>query len=148
MKNPYAQYQDVTVVGKDQLELTIMLYDGAIAFLHQARHHIDNNNIEQSHDFLTKAKRIVTYLISTTDLQNIPPDGRELATNLLRLYAFCYERIGTANLTKDAAEVDNAINVLNTLREGWIELKASGTWTPPEDGVSQIDEHLLELGQA
>ena len=147
MHNPYQQYQNVSVAGKNQLELMLMLYDGAINFLRQAQAHIHSGNIEPAHNDLIKAKRIVMHLISTLDPERVPPEGKDLVSNLLRLYVFCYERITTANLKKDGAEAAAAIGVLQKLREGWAQLRASGTYSPAT-APPVIDQPTIDLAEA
>jgi len=146
MKNAYEQYKSVTVVGKDPLQLMVMLYDGAISSLNHAKRHISEGSIEQAHNELQRAKQIVIYLLSSLNPSQGTDAERQLSSNLSRLYAFCYERIGAANLKKDPAEIDAVITVLDKLRAGWVELRQSGAWTPPQP--CQNDEHVIELAEA
>ena len=145
MMYPYEQYRNARVAGKNQLELMLMLYDGAIRFLRQASAHTADGEPEPAHTNFTQAKRIVVHLISALDPERAEPESRDLIDNLLRLYAFCYERIGMANLKKDPADADAALAVLEKLREGWAELHAGG-WQP--QATPPVDQATINIAQA
>ena len=147
MREPHLSYQNLAVAGKNQLELMLILYDGAIGFLRKARPCIREQRIEEAHDHLMKAKRIVGHLCTTLDLPNVPPEGEELVGSLHQLYMFCYERIGMANLKKDEADLDAALNVLEMLREGWSELEESGEWQP-EPAPPVFDKPTINIAEA
>lgn len=134
-KNPYEQYKAASVVGKSQLDLTIMLYDGAIRLLRQAGRKLEERQPTQANLLLVKAKRIILYLGTS-----LGPQKNELADNLRRLYGFAYEKVGSANFKKDRNEIDEALTVLTRLREGWVELREQqmAAVQKPESPVSQL----------
>ena len=45
--------------------------------------------------------------------------GGEVSRDLDRLYEFALDQLSQANLTRTAAGVDNALQVMSTLEEGW-----------------------------
>ena len=45
MNNPYQQYQQNSVFTANPEDLTLMLYNGLIKFLNQAKAQIEGNNI-------------------------------------------------------------------------------------------------------
>lgn len=147
MRDPHQSYQNLAVAGKNQLELMLLLYDGAIGFLRKARPCIREKRIEEAHNNLMKAKRIVAHLCTTIDPPAVPPDGKELVEGLQQLYLFCYERIGMANLKKNESNLDAALCVLEMLREGWCELKKSGKWQP-EEAVPVFDKSTINIAEA
>ena len=126
MGNPLYEYKEASVAGEGQLKLIIMLYEGAMKYLNQARENIKRNEIEQAHDNLTKAKRIIMHFLSTTD-----PETGELALNLHKLYLFLYEKIAQANMRKSCSDIDDASRILTKLLEGWRELRQQAV--PPAD---------------
>ncbi len=147
MRDPHLSYQNLAVAGKNQLELTLMLYDGAIGFLRKAKPCIREKRIEEAHNHLVKAKRIVAHLCTTIDLSAVPPDGEELVESLQQLYMFCHERIGMANLKKNESDLDAALCVLEMLREGWGELQKSSKWQP-EEAVPAFDKPTINIAEA
>jgi len=131
MGDPFREYSEASVAGEGQLKLIIMLYEGAGRFLNQARESINRNNIEEAHNNLVKAKRIIVHFLTTTN-----PESGELAMNLHRLYIFLYEKIAVANMRKDPAEIDAALRILTKLLDGWRELQKqavpAATPVPPQ----------------
>lgn len=125
MGDPLREYTEASVAGEGQLKLIIMLYEGAGRFLNQAREHINRNEVEEAHNNLVKAKRIIVHFLSTTN-----PESGELAMNLHRLYVFLYEKIAVANMRKDPAEIDAALRILTKLLEGWRELQKQAVSVP------------------
>jgi len=133
MDNPVFEYKEASVAGEGQLKLIIMLYEGAARYLNLARENVRRNEIEQAHNNLTKAKRIIVHFLSTTN-----PETSELAMNLHKLYVFLYEKISVANMRKSCAEIEDASRILNKLLDGWRELQQQATAPPqgPAGGVS------------
>ncbi|VBB05547.1 flagellar protein flis [Lucifera butyrica] len=113
--NPYDHYKRMQVETASQGRLIIMLYDGALKNLHTAQASIAAKNIEQAHRSLIKAQNIVSELNNTLNMEA----GGEVAQNLRKLYQFVNRRLVQANVSKDTALIQDAIDVLSTLKEGW-----------------------------
>ena len=135
MVDALKEYSEATVAGAGQLKLIIMLYEGAERFLNQARGHIERNEVEEAHNNLTKAKRIVAHFLSTNN-----PESGELGMNLHRLYLFLYEKVATANLQKSVEEIDAAMHILNKLLEGWKDLQQQEMPTPVTAPLHQTSQ--------
>ena len=123
MKDPthsYQAYYKTNVQTSDQLSLIIMLYDGMIRFMKKAVVKIEQGEIEEAHNYLVRSKEIITELMSTLKIE----DGGDIANNLKELYLYSFKKIVEANLKKDPAMVQEVIQVMNNLRQGWIQIKA------------------------
>ena len=94
-----------------------------------------------------KAKRIVAHLCTTIDLPDLSPEGTQLVESLQQLYMFCFERIGMANLKKDESDLNAALGVLETLREGWNDLEASGEWQS-DKAPPVFDKPTINIAEA
>lgn len=116
----YQAYYKTNVQTSDQLTLIIMLYDGMIRFLKKAVVKIEEGEIEEAHNYLVRSKEIIGELMSTLKIE----DGGEIANNLKELYLYSFKKIVEANLKKDPVMVQEVIQVMNNLREGWIQIKA------------------------
>jgi flagellar protein FliS len=92
-----------------------MLYDAAIRHCESGKAAIRAGVIEQQNDYLTKAQRIVSELMCSLDMEH----GGEIAQNLLGLYTYCNNELVNANIEDRPECVDNAIGVLNELRDAW-----------------------------
>lgn len=116
----YQAYYKTNVQTSDQLTLIIMLYDGMIRFLKKAVVKIEQGEIEEAHNYLVRSKEIIGELMSTLKIE----DGGEIANNLKELYLYSFKKIVEANLKKDPVMVQEVIQVMNNLREGWMQIKA------------------------
>ncbi len=116
--NPYLnQYKKAQVQTASPEQILIMLYDGAIRFLNQAKVHMQNKDIEQSHTNIIKAQRIITEFMSSLDIEL----GGEMAQNLFNLYEYLHHRLVHANIKKDEEAIDEVLGHLRSLKNTWEE---------------------------
>ena len=114
--NPYLkQYQQTQVQTASPEKILIMLYDGAIQFLNKAKIGIDNMNIEETHNNIVSAQRIISEFMNTLDMKA----GGELAKNLYNLYEYLHYRLVQANVKKDPVMVDEVLGHLKDLKQTW-----------------------------
>lgn len=116
--NPYLnQYKKAQVQTASPEQILLMLYDGAIRFLNQAKVHMENKNVEESHTNIIKAQRIITEFMSSLDMDL----GGEMAANLFNLYEYLHYRLVQANIKKDLEAIDEVLGHLRSLRQTWEE---------------------------
>ena len=65
---------------------------------------------------LNKAVNVITALADSLDMEK----GGEISNNLSKLYEFINMRLLNANLNNDPLMLDEAVRVLNELREAWV----------------------------
>jgi flagellar protein FliS len=111
--NSYLKTQIMTASGE---QLMLMLYDGCLRFMEQAKIKIEEKDLHDSHEMLTKAKRIILELLTTLDY-NV---DKELCENLSGIYNYCYRLLLAANLNQDIEPVDEVIGLLKPLRDTWL----------------------------
>ena len=116
--NPYKRYQQTRVETAGPLQLVIMLYDGAIRFVHQAQQAILDKKPMLANEYLQRAQDIVNELMITLN-----PEAGEIAANLRSLYEFMIYRLVQANLRKDPEMLEDVAGLLSTLRSAWAELQ-------------------------
>lgn len=110
--NPYLKNQIETSSPE---QILVLLYDGAIKFLNQAKIGIENKDIELTHNNLIKAQNIISELRDTLDMEI----GGELANNLYALYNYFNRRLVQANIKKEIEPVDEVLEHLRGLRDTW-----------------------------
>ena len=111
-----SQYRQSQISSTAPEKTVLMLYDGAIRFLRNAIKEIDeNNDIVAKANLLEKTVKIIEYLQSCLDSEK----GGEIAVNLSRLYDYMAIRLTEANLKNDTAKMEEVLNLLKTIREGW-----------------------------
>ncbi len=101
-----------------QGEVLILLYDGAIKFLIQAKEKIEQKDIAGKGTLISKALDIINELDSSLNMNA----GGEISENLHNLYVLCSTRLLQANLKMDIKQIDSVIDVLSGLRSAYAEI--------------------------
>ena len=114
-------YRQTQVQSRTPLELVVMLYDGALTFLNQTRDAIERRDLYARRDASSRALAIISELQSTLNMA----EGGELAQRLDELYGFVNLRILDATKNNAVAPLDDAIRVLETLRDSWSSIAAA-----------------------
>ena len=112
------QYRKSETENKSAAELIIMVYDGAIDNLKKAAELYKTEKMQDGYEAMEKAKRFVVHLYTTLDEEK----GGEVASNLSAMYAYVIERMNFIQATKDIETINEAINILSNIREGWVGL--------------------------
>lgn len=114
------QYKTVdlrsAVASASPHQLIVMLYDGALTALASAKGCVERKDIEGRAKQLNKANSIVMGLQDFLDLDK----GGEIAENLNALYDYIVRGIIEANRIQSADKIQELINLLLDLKQGWI----------------------------
>lgn len=113
-----ATYQRNAILTASPEKLVKLLYEGAIKNLEQSRQSLNDAGLCRSAEVgnaLGKAIGIVSELRVSLD----PQAGGKIASDLDRLYDYSLDQITQANASRTPQGVDNALQVLRTLKEGW-----------------------------
>ncbi|MHA7138067.1 flagellar export chaperone FliS [Rossellomorea arthrocnemi] len=113
INNPYAAYQNNSVNTASPGELTLMLYNGSLKFIHIAKKAIEEKNIELKNTNIQKTQAIVNELMVTlnTDL--------EVSQNLMSLYDYINRRLTDANIKNDVAILEEVEGLITDFRDTW-----------------------------
>ncbi len=98
-----------------------MLYDGALRFAAEAREAMVRRDIRKRAEAISRTMAIVSELHSTLDMDA----GGQVAAELDRLYGFVRDRLLDATVRQDLLALDEAVNVLQTLRDGWTGIRTT-----------------------
>lgn len=131
-KNAHTAYQTVQVTTTDRGRLLLMMYEGAIKFLRQAKAGLEENDIAKFCRFLSKAQAIIAELMNTLDFEK----GGQIARDLDRLYDFMLFYLTEANLYRDPKRIQKTIGLLDTIYSAYkeiIEGEKSGQAAPEKD---------------
>jgi flagellar secretion chaperone FliS len=118
-------YKTVDAQSRSPLELVVMLYDGAIRFLGEARAAHERNDHRGRATGVSKAMAIVGELRSTLNVD----EGSSLALELDRLYDYMFGRLLEVTTKRDLSGLDEVQRLLITVREGWVQV--SNSTSPP-----------------
>ncbi|MDD9148073.1 flagellar export chaperone FliS [Sporolactobacillus sp. CQH2019] len=111
--NAYKAYQRNSILTATQGELTLMLYNGCIKFIRQARMAIDNHDIAGKNTYLQKAQAIISELMATLDQK------QPIAQEMMRLYDFVNRSLIAVNMKDDRKLLDSAENIMVMFRDTW-----------------------------
>ncbi|HBG48151.1 MAG TPA: flagellar export chaperone FliS [Cyanobacteria bacterium UBA9971] len=116
--NPYLkQYQTNQIQTASPEKILIMLYDGAIQFLNKAKKELENKNIQEVHNNILGAQKIISEFMNTLDMEI----GGATAVNLYNLYEYMHFRLVQANIKKDVTMIDEVLVHLKDLKATWEE---------------------------
>ena len=112
MQKAAQAYIQTSVTTRDQGDILVMLYDGAIKFMNMAKERLAANDMAGKGINITKALNIIEELLNTLDIDK----GGPIAENLRNLYTFCTNRLVMANIKKSPEMIDEVIKIVTGLR--------------------------------
>ncbi|MEW6322982.1 MAG: flagellar export chaperone FliS [Acidobacteriota bacterium] len=111
-------YQQTHVQSRSPLELVVMLYDGALRFIGDAKAAIGRKDLGAKREAISRALAIISELQSTLNVQ----DGGEIATSLDGIYGYINQQLIEANIQGTTAPLDESERLLGTLRGAWADI--------------------------
>lgn len=143
-KNPHATYQAVQVTTTDRGRLLLMMYEGAIKFLKQAKSGLETNDIAKFCRFLSKGQAIIAELMNTLDFEK----GGTIARDLDRLYDFMLFYLTEANLYRDPQRIAKVVELIDTIYSAYKEIiegtKSEKPLSTPEE-AEKIGEAIRRV---
>lgn len=111
--NPYAAYKNNSVTTASPGELTLMLYNGCLKFIHLAKKAVEENNFEGKNTNIQKAQNIIQELMVTLNMDY------EISNNLMSLYDYINRRLMEANMKNDVAILEEVEGFVADFRDTW-----------------------------
>lgn len=111
-------YFQTKVSTTDQGQLLLMLYDGALRYLAQAREKILAKDYAAKGVLISKVIDIINELAASLNLEK----GGSLATNLNNLYVLCTARLLQANLKLNIESLDSVVQIISGLRSAYAQI--------------------------
>jgi flagellar protein FliS len=135
-KNAHAAYQNVQITTTDRGRLLLMMYEGAIKFLKQAKAGLEENDMVKFCRFLSKGQAIIAELMNTLDFEK----GGNIARDLDRLYDFMLFYLTEANLHRDAKRIGKVIGLIDTIYSAYKEIIENKKYLEKQTAPEQSDE--------
>lgn len=110
-------YQAVNVQSRSPLELVLMLADGSLRFLQQAREAGARGDIAARASGISRTLAIIGELQSTLNME----EGGQVAFELERLYSYMSKRLLDVTLKRDLGAIDEVHKLMALLRDGWAQ---------------------------
>ena len=110
------KYKQNTVSSATPEELTLMLYDGAIKFMNIGKYSIENKDIQRTNSSLIRAQDIINELNYSLNMDY------DISKEMRVLYDFVLSKLVDANIRKDMAAIDEALEIVYGMRDTWKEV--------------------------
>jgi flagellar protein FliS len=123
-------YQATQVSTANRVQLVVLMYDGAIRYITEAKAKSAAGDVPGKGLAISKAQRIIHELMNALDMRR----GGELAANLSQVYARIDKNLINANVNRKMEELDESLESLRQLRGAWEQiapgLGSAGTAAP------------------
>ncbi len=142
MQHKYQAYVAATQTVAKTRQI-VMLYDGAIRCVQQAREAIQDRRIEDRYRLLMRASDIIIGLQSCLDFEN----GGDVAKALYQFYASISNRIFSIHRNNSVETCEELISELKQMRDAWQDIDnqyvsaAAGAPPAPSPVASEGNGH-------
>lgn len=137
-KQKYQAYAAATQTVAKTKQI-VLLYDGVIRYLQQAKEAIRAKRIEDRYNLLIKASEIISGLQGCLDFEN----GGEIARVLYQFYSSIDHRMFFIHRTNSIETCDELIAELKQMRDVWHEIDQNTA----ADGSVKMDAAPAEAAQ-
>lgn len=117
--NATLEYTKNAVMTASKGKLIVMMYDGAIRFAEQARFHGSRGAYAACGTAISNCYNVISELKVALNPEPGGEVGKKLTDDLSALYAFILEKLVEANVERNMQNIEDVIELLTTLREGW-----------------------------
>ena len=126
-------YKRTSIQTADRRKLAVMLYEGAIQNLRQAGSYMEAGQYAEQGERINKTLEIIKFLDNALDHSH-----GEISARLSSLYAYMRDVLIMANVEKRLDKLDEVINLLNTVLEGW-----RGILEQPQESAPQEQNVII-----
>jgi len=112
MSSAFDQYRQTAIQTAPPEQLVVMLYDGAIRFLEQAKVGLQEG--KDVSEALGRAQDIIVELASSLNR-----GAGEVAENLARLYDFWIQWLLQAQIRRDTSKIDEVLGMVRACADAW-----------------------------
>ena len=113
-------YRRTEAQSASPMQLVVMLYDGALRYLNEARVAHAAGDLRIRAQALRRVTAIIAECQSTLDLER----GGAVAAELDRLYSYISGRLLDVTVKRDATAIDEIQRLLTPLRQAWADAAA------------------------
>lgn len=130
--NAFNAYKQNSVTTASPGELTLMLYNGCIKFIGQAKNAISEKNIEQRNYYIQRAQAIIVEFMSTLNMDY------EISNQMLPLYEYMNRRLTDANVQNSIEILEEVEGLVVEFRDTWKEVIKKNRQEQYATGVNEI----------
>lgn len=108
-------YEVNQISTASKTKLILLMYDGAIRFMMEAKRCMEMRDIAGRGKFISKAQLIINELAAALNREK----GGQVAISLEKTYFEVNMRLTKANISGDTIHIDTAISMIRTIRDAW-----------------------------
>jgi len=117
--NPYQNYIETEEKILSKEEIVVKALEEILSRLNIAKMALEENNIKLKAENISKVTNAISLMKASLDFEK----GGEIAKNLNDIYSFVLEELIKANIKNDAKIIENIIEILTPIYEGFKEAK-------------------------
>ncbi|MDA5108068.1 flagellar export chaperone FliS [Brevibacillus thermoruber] len=115
LQNAVQTYQTNQVTTATPAELTLMLYNGALKFLKQARIGLQKKDYESANNYCLRVQDILKELMATLN------DSYPISKQFFGMYEYMLRRLIEGNIRKDIHAIEEVEDLFTQFRDTWKE---------------------------
>lgn len=127
------------VLSSDPHKIILMMFDGALASIAEAKGAIERKDLQRKSELLTKAINIFYALRDSLDKNSEP----EISENFDNLYSYCIDNLIELSISLDINGLDEIINFIKPLRDAWSQMSE----TDKQEGLARIKHKESQTDQ-
>ena len=127
-------YKEASLGTADKSKQVIMLYDGVLSNLHQAKEAIENKDVQERYNKIEKSYLIISGLRDCLDFDS----GKEIAEVMKNWYDETLMRILEINKSDSTEICDLCIDTIKQMRDAWVEAEEMSK-SDEGKGVSSVN---------
>ena len=132
MQKAAQAYLQTQVTTTTQGDLLIMLFDGALKFISQAKERMAAKDYAEKGILISKALDVLSELQGSLN----PSKGGAVAENLRKLYLLCSTKLLAANMNMDQNMLEEVARILTGVRDAFAQINTP-EFAPPTQGPVQ-----------
>ncbi len=136
MRNNLKAYKKVDVdsalLASDPHQVILMMFDGALSAIAEAKGAIERKDMELKAKAFTKAINIFTALRDSLDMDDQP----EISRHFDGLYSYCIVQLVDLSVSQDLNGLDEIIDLVKPLQETWSQMPEEAK----QEGISLLRE--------
>ncbi len=110
-----------SILSADPHQVIVMMYDGALESMAQAKGAIERKDLATKSACLTKAVNILSAMRNALDEDSQP----EISSNFANLYDYCIQRLNDSSINLSLDGIDEVHGYIKPLRDAWKEIPES-----------------------
>ncbi|ODN43759.1 flagellar export chaperone FliS [Piscirickettsia litoralis] len=123
-------------VDANPYRIVQLLMEGVLSRVLEAKHAIENNQIEKKCELIQATLKIVNALRMSLDMEQ----GAELSKSLDNLYEYMSIQLTRANMENDTAYLDNVFKSMSEIKSGWDSIEDDALKFLRDQSISESKE--------